>query len=108
MCKDLPEKFVVEFQDKINWRCLCMSQAISEYLIRQFADRVDWDLVCEYQDLSEKFILEFHDKVNWKKLCFINSSLKNLFKTKTALNKQWNVNINLLILKTILFARTVH
>ena len=62
----LPEDFIREFQDKINWNIISEYQTLSEDFIREFQDKVNWDIISVSQNLSEDFIREFKDKVNWR------------------------------------------
>ena len=63
--KPLSEKFIREFQDKVNWKNISYSQILSEEFIREFQNEVDWEKISFRQKLSEDFIREFKDKVNW-------------------------------------------
>jgi hypothetical protein len=38
---------------------------LSEKFIREFQDKVDWEFISRYQKLSEDFIREFKVKVEW-------------------------------------------
>ena len=64
-CESLPEDFIQEFKDKVDWICISRYSHLSEDFIRKFADRVDWFYISAYQYLSEDFIREFKDWVVW-------------------------------------------
>ena len=63
--KYLSEKFIREFQNKVNWNYISCIQKLSEYFIREFKDRVNWEYISQYQKLSENFIREFQNEVDW-------------------------------------------
>lgn len=58
----LPEFFIREFQDKVDWHWVCEYQKLSENFIREFQDKVDWSQIFRYQKLSLSFIFEFKDR----------------------------------------------
>ena len=66
----LPEDFIREFQDELNWIYISKCQKLSEDFIREFKDRVDWEFISEYQVLSEDFIREFKYELDWDYLSF--------------------------------------
>ena len=61
----LPEDFIREFKNFLNWHMLSVHQVLSEELIREFKNRVVWSVISEFQILSESFIREFQNKVYW-------------------------------------------
>jgi hypothetical protein len=63
----------------INWTDLCLNFKLSERFIREFQDKVDWNFVSYNQVLSEDFILEFQDKINWR-IIFNRQTLSDEFK----------------------------
>lgn len=50
--------------------CIWLSHTVRlpESFIREFADRVDWRGISRLSNLSEDFIREFKDRVNWCEL----------------------------------------
>lgn len=89
----LSDEFLIEFQDKLNWKYLtCKSDYseklvrcgisngwpldlvfcdinVSEDFIREYENKLDpssWIGISRNQCLSEEFIREFQDKVYWK------------------------------------------
>ena len=38
----LSEDFIREFQDKVNWEMISVTQKLSEDFIREFQNKVDW------------------------------------------------------------------
>lgn len=65
-CLPLPEDFIREFQDKVNWENISDYQKLSESFIREFQDKVNWYFISSSQKLSEGFIKEFQNKVYWR------------------------------------------
>lgn len=61
----LPEDFIREFKDKVDWYYISEYQNLSEDFIREHKDKVDWYNISMYQKLSEDFIREFQDMVDW-------------------------------------------
>ena len=47
-----------------NWGQISGYQKLPEDFIREFQDKVDWDFILMYQSLSEDFKNEFKDKLN--------------------------------------------
>jgi hypothetical protein len=62
----LPEKFIKEFQDKVDWVNVCYYQTLSEDFIREFKDKLAWVDVCSKQKLSKEFIIEFIDYIDFE------------------------------------------
>ena len=63
--KKLPEDFIREFQDKLDWFWVSQKSILSENFIREFQDKVNWIYISIIQKLSEDFIREFQNKVYW-------------------------------------------
>ena len=62
----LPEPFIEEFKDDLNWVYITEYQKnLSESFIRDHADRIEWKTIWYGRNFSESFIREFIDKVNW-------------------------------------------
>ena len=72
---NLPYRFVIRFQDKLDWWAISQKQTLSEDFIRDFQHKVDWKRICNTQTLSEDCIREFQDKVHWWNIC--NSQKRN-------------------------------
>ena len=68
----LPEDFIREYIDVVNWRFISIRQDLSEDFIREFQDKVDWKIISECCILSEDFIREMKDKIKWKYAYTIN------------------------------------
>ena len=63
-CAPLPEDFIREFQDRVDWRYISEYQKLSEDFIREFKDRVYWRYISKYQVCSKKFLKEFGYELN--------------------------------------------
>lgn len=61
----LPESFIREYSNYVNWRFISSNSILSEDFIREFQDKVDWGLISYAQRLSDEFLLEFKDRVVW-------------------------------------------
>ena len=61
----LPEDFIREFQDRVDWDCISIYQKLSENFIREFQDKVNWSWISKYQKFSEDFLREFQNRVYW-------------------------------------------
>lgn len=61
----LPEDFIRDFQDEVDWVIVSYVQNLSENFIREFQDKVSWIHISHSQQLSEDFIKEFQDKLDW-------------------------------------------
>lgn len=60
----LPEIFIREFADKVDWRGVSRLSILSESFIREFQDRICWDqLRAKGLSFSEAFKEEFKDKL---------------------------------------------
>jgi hypothetical protein len=59
---DLPEDFIREFKDNVDWYWISLHQTLSEDFIREFQDKVYWYHISWYQKLSTNFINEFKQK----------------------------------------------
>ena len=57
--------FLREFRHKINWTDVSMRYPLTEDLIREFQNYVNWGVISACQILSERFIEEFKDRVYW-------------------------------------------
>ena len=73
--KNLSEKFIREFQNKVIWSYISRYQKLSEDLIREFKDKVNWNRVSMKKNLSKEFILEFYDYLDWKQILNHNNFL---------------------------------
>lgn len=62
------EQFIEEFQDNIDWVCLCSYQPLSEKFINKFLDKICWQAISGNQVLSEEFIEKHQDKVCWQNI----------------------------------------
>lgn len=62
---DIPEDFIREFHDNVNWLVISKYQKLSENFIREFQNKVEWPQISKYQILSENFIREFLYEINW-------------------------------------------
>jgi hypothetical protein len=62
----LPDNFIREFKDKVDWRWISGNNPLYEDFIQEFEAFVDWEAVSRYQNLSEDFIRNYKDKVDWK------------------------------------------
>lgn len=60
----LPEYFINEYRNKVDWHYISSYQKLSEDFIRKFRNRVDWYAICCKQNLSEEFIREFMKKID--------------------------------------------
>ena len=58
------EEFMRECPVK-NWRLISKYQKLSEKFIEEFEDRVDWDEISEHQELSKQFCYKHKKDVNW-------------------------------------------
>ena len=67
---ELPEDFIREFQDKVNWECISCEQYLSEEFVCEFRNRVDWFWISRYQKLTEEFVREFRNRVSWEQISF--------------------------------------
>lgn len=74
----LPEEFIREFRDKVNWYSVSRYSDLSESFIEECKNYVDWMNISRYQKLSEKFIAKFKNKVNWTEIS-ISQSLSEKF-----------------------------
>ena len=65
----LPEDFIRDFWDKINWGCISRYQKLSEEFISEFRNMVNWCFISDYQKLSEDFMCKFQERVDWWLIC---------------------------------------
>lgn len=65
-CYNLPDKFIIEHSNKLNWDNLCIYKHMSNKLMAQMYDHLDWSLVCWGQRLTEWFMELFIDELEWK------------------------------------------
>ena len=68
MFTELPENFIREFSDKLDWVRISKYQQLTEDFIREFHNKVDWKYISIHQELSEQFIREFSDKLDWLRI----------------------------------------
>ena len=64
----LPLFFIAKHKDywgKTWWREICAYQKLPESFIREYEDYVDWLAVFKYQNVSVDFAREFKDRANW-------------------------------------------
>lgn len=61
----LPEEFMREFADKMEWMTISRCQRFSESFMREFSEEINWINASAFQKMSEAFIDEFSDKVWW-------------------------------------------
>lgn len=79
----MPENFIRDFQDKVDWNCVSVYQTLSNAFIYEFRDKVEWDQVWENQNVSYQMIQDFKPKRPTKKIrhaiqqhhCFIAMKL---------------------------------
>ncbi len=57
----LSEKFMRDFQHKINWNEISMYQKLSENFMREFQDKLSWYYIFYNQNMSKEFMLEFYE-----------------------------------------------
>lgn len=53
---NLPEDFIKEHKENINWDLISKNSKLSESFIKEFEFYVNWDYIWQYQVLSEEFI----------------------------------------------------
>ena len=67
----LPEKYIHERLNSINWYQATESFELSELLITeyqyQFGEK-EWDNISSHQKLSLEFVVKFKDKIDWRSL----------------------------------------
>jgi hypothetical protein len=51
--RQLPESFIREFRDKVDWSRMSEYQNIPEDVIRELPDKVNWSNISHHQKLSE-------------------------------------------------------
>lgn len=57
--------FIRDFQDKINWDELTVSNRLSIDIIREFHNKVNWHSIFNDYDLNIEFLYEFEHEINW-------------------------------------------
>jgi hypothetical protein len=72
---NLPNNFIIEFNENLNWNIICEYQTLNENLIESFINKIDWNSISEYQKLSEEFLIKYKNKVNWD-LIIYNEKIK--------------------------------
>jgi hypothetical protein len=55
--KPLPEEYVEQHKDVVNWDWVSSCQEWSEEFISKYADRITWHIILECQNISENLIL---------------------------------------------------
>jgi hypothetical protein len=100
--RNLADKFIVEFQEELNWKIVSRCQNLSEKMIRHFQHKVDWNEISQNQILSEDFIREYQNKVYWGNLSnrtFTNDFLVE-YKSKINWSRYFNSKaVDFLIIK---------
>jgi protein tyrosine/serine phosphatase len=76
---ELSEKFIKEFENKVDWDCISICQELSEEFIEKFQNKIDWQFISWYQKLNEKFIRKHLNKLNIKHI-LKHRKLSNNFK----------------------------
>lgn len=73
--KNLPEKFLKDFKNFLDWDIVTKHSILSENFIKnnQGVLKKHWDNISFYQKLSEKFIIKNKNLVHWK---YISSGQK--------------------------------
>lgn len=61
---DLNEKFIIEFEQKINFNKINYNN-LSIYFIRRYKHLLDWNKLSKEDKLSEDFYEEFQNYINW-------------------------------------------
>lgn len=64
-CRNLSEKFIAQFADKLYWKEVCQHATLSEKFIEKWKDKIDWAIVSYEQKLSEAFIDRYKYYVDW-------------------------------------------
>ena len=73
---ELPNWFMAQNENKIDWKQITWKQNLNEQTIREFQDYLDWDIISyryaitkrvNKQFLSNDFIRQLNNKINWKK-----------------------------------------
>jgi hypothetical protein len=65
---NLPEEFIVEFKDYLDWRLISQFQNLDERFMIRFVNKLHLSLIETYQNVSSKFIerLNLDTSNNWK------------------------------------------
>ena len=70
--KDLPNDFIREFHNYLNWNILTSENLDNEEFIREFPDNIVWDLISSKMIFNEKysykFFEDFKEKLDWDKI----------------------------------------
>lgn len=48
------------------WQFICSNFTLPEQFIREYKNIIDWNWVSRYQNLSTNFIREFKHKIDWE------------------------------------------
>jgi len=76
--RDLWKRYKEKYNSERFWfTCQC-SQNLPEDFIREFQDILDWQKISRYQHLSEDFIREFKNKIDWQIICYSQYLSKDL------------------------------
>ncbi len=60
-------KFIKEFQNKINWdKLIIYNPNIYKNIIKKYENKINWTYVSIYQNLTDRFMIKYHKKLNIK------------------------------------------
>lgn len=68
--QELSEKFIMKFQDYLDWDLISIYQVLTEKFMSEFREKINWTFIAMYQQLSETFIQEFNDRLDSETLYF--------------------------------------
>lgn len=64
--KELREKDIFQFKDKLNWGVVSSYQHLSPEILNRFEEFLDYMYLGTNTNLPEDFVLAHKDKINWR------------------------------------------